>query len=61
MKIVYNIYVPSELSAGLRSVSDTVTVIVESGMPGGSKGEFQEHIKKSLEEWYDGGAVIEVK
>lgn len=57
LKITYDVYVPSELSAGLRGFSDTITVTVESGDPGGTKEEFIEHIRESLAEWYDGATI----
>lgn len=53
----FSVYIPSELSAGIRGFSDTVAVIVYSGDPGGDPGEFEAHIKESLMEWYDGGKV----
>jgi hypothetical protein len=53
----YNICVPSELSAGLRGFNDVVTVIIDSGDAGGNTGEFEEHMRKALLEWYDGGNV----
>ncbi|MDD2869632.1 hypothetical protein [Neomegalonema sp.] len=59
-KMVYDVYVPSEYSAGIRGFTDTVTVIIESGDPGGEKdGEysFVEEMRKFLNEWYDGGKV----
>lgn len=56
-KLVFNIHMPSELSAGLRGFTDTVTIFVESGDPGGVPGEFEEHCKEMLQEWYDGAGI----
>lgn len=53
----YDIYSPSELSAGIRAYSDTVTVTVHSGDIGGLDEEFEEHIRASLREWFDGASV----
>lgn len=36
---------------------DTITLSVESGFPGGSPGEFEDHMLESLKEWYDGYKV----
>jgi hypothetical protein len=33
--------------------SDMVTVIVDSGNPGGDPGEFEEYMKKVLSDWFD--------
>jgi len=46
-----------ELAAGIRGFTDKVTVIVDSGQPGGDEGQFEEWIRASLAEWYDGAAV----
>ena len=52
MTLVFDISVPSELAAGIRGMTDTVTVEVESGDPGGAPGEFESHMKEALEAWY---------
>lgn len=59
MKIQYDIHVPSELSAGLRGVDDTVMIHVQSGEPGGTKGEFIEYMRECLEKWYEGHVICE--
>jgi len=49
---------PGEMSAGIIGFNDTITVIVDSGDPGGEPGEFEEYIREMLNEWYDGGSVV---
>ena len=62
MKTVkYDIYMPSELAAGLRGFDDTVTITVDSGDPGRGEGEFEEFMRLALAEWYDGAMVRIVK
>ena len=53
----FDIYVPGEYSAGIRGFTDAITVMVDSGDPGGIPGEFEEFIIEALAEWYDGGVV----
>jgi len=43
--------------AGLAFLGDTIALSVESGFPGGSPGEFEDHMLDSLKEWYDGYKV----
>jgi len=40
--------------AGLGFLGDTITLSVESGFPGGSPGEFEEHMIEALQDWYSG-------
>jgi hypothetical protein len=51
MELVFDVYMPSELQAGLRGFTDTIRVTVESGEPGGSRGDFIEHMREALTEW----------
>ena len=60
MKIKYRICVPSDLNAGIRGFSDQVIVEIKSGDPGGEKGEFEKHIRESLNEWYDSGDCVQL-
>lgn len=53
----FSVDMPSELSAGLRGFTDFVTITVESGDPGGEPGEFAQHVRDSLAEWFDGARV----
>lgn len=46
-----------EPAAGIIGFTDTITVIVASGDPGGEEGEFKEHLREILHEWYDGADV----
>jgi hypothetical protein len=57
MKINYDIHHPGERSAGVNAFEDTVTIEIESGDPGGNNGEFAEHMRDSLKEWFDGAKV----
>jgi hypothetical protein len=59
--ITYQIDDPGEPAAGLNSFSDVVTVTVESGDPGGEKGEFVDAMRKFLLAWYDGAKVVLVE
>jgi len=56
-KIKFWINSPSELAAGLHGFTDVISVVVHSGDPGGEGGEFEEHIRQALVEWYDGATV----
>jgi len=57
MEINYYIVFPQELSAGLRGYEEEITILVDSGDPGGEDGEFFNFMKESLEEWFDGAMV----
>jgi len=56
---VYSYFIvhPGERAAGIRSYDETVTVIVQSGDPGGEPEEFHEYMRKVLAEWFDGASV----
>jgi hypothetical protein len=56
----YNFHVEhaGEPGAGINPYNDTVWIEVESGEPGGTFGEFKEHVRQSLADWFD-GAVVE--
>jgi|GEM_PF-3122706 len=54
----FEVCMPGEMSAGIIGFNDTITVIVDSGDPGGEPGEFEEYIREMLNEWYDGGSVV---
>lgn len=56
-KYTFDVYHAGERAAGLHSFTDTVTVAVESGDPGGDAGEFEEFILQTLKDWYDGAGV----
>ena len=59
--LIYEIDSPEELAAGIRGFSDRINIIVESGEPGGEDGEFAQHMRQSLIEWYDGASVSDSK
>lgn len=49
-----------EPDAGVSSYSDKVTVIVQSGNPGGEESgdeSFQEFMRETLAEWFDGASI----
>ena len=54
MEIIFDVNNPGEYEAGILGYSDTVTVRVESGDPGGEPGEFAECMTQALIEWFDG-------
>lgn len=57
----YEIDSPDELDVGLHGFSDEVTVIVDSGEPGGDptgEDSFEEYMRQALIEWYDGAKVV---
>jgi hypothetical protein len=60
-QVTFKINHPGESGAGIRSFSDTITIEIESGDPGGDVGEFEEHLKQTLIEWYDGAKVELIK
>ena len=59
MKLLAVIDHPGEPAAGINSYTEIVTVTVEWD-PGGEPGEFLNHIRECLAEWFD-GAKIEIK
>ncbi len=56
-KLTFIIDHPGEIDAGVWGYTDTVSVEVESGDAGGDAGEFEEHMRESLAEWFDGAKV----
>ena len=57
----YEIDSPDELDVGLHGFRDEVTVIVDSGEPGGDptgEDSFEEYMRQALIEWYDGAKVV---
>ena len=59
--LIFYINHPGEEEAGMRPFSDEIRITVESGEPGGAKGEFTEFMRQSLSDWYDGASVSEEK
>jgi len=53
----YHIENPGERVAGLNSYTDTVTITIESGFPGGKPGEFDHYMQECLAAWYEGSKV----
>jgi len=56
----YTFYIdmPSDMSAGLHGFTDKLTIILESGDPGGEEGEFETFMRECLNEWYEGASVM---
>lgn len=54
---VFQVEHPGEPGAGIIGFTDTVTVTLDSGNPGGDEGEFEEDIRSYLAEWFDGAGV----
>lgn len=61
MELEFDVIHHGDALAGLRHYNDTVTVCVRSGDPGGEDGEFEEHIRQAIAEWFDGAAVQPAK
>jgi hypothetical protein len=66
LTLTFDVEHPGELQAGIRAYSDRVTVIVDSGDPGGQRAtnlreetswEFAEEMQRFLLAWFDGAAV----
>ncbi len=55
-KMKYYIEHPGEMGAGLHPYTESVTVDVGHDA-GGEDGEFEEHMRACLAEWFDGAAV----
>lgn len=60
-KLKYSVYMPSELSPGLRGFNDFITITIDSGDPGGLKDEFADYFLESLKDWYSGATVKRVQ
>lgn len=58
MKITFTITHPGEIGAGIRPFTDSATVELLSGHPGGDPGEFEEHLRSALADWFDGATVV---
>ena len=55
--LIFDVYDPGENASGIVGFADTVTVMVESGDPGGDVGDFDNAMLEALKEWYDGAGV----
>jgi hypothetical protein len=55
--VTFHISYHGEIAAGFNGYSDEITVTCKSGEWGGSPGEFEEHMRNCLSEWYDGATV----
>lgn len=49
----YVVHCPGDMSVGLFPFNDKITVVVESGNPGGDEGEFQQDMQQFLKDWFD--------
>lgn len=59
-KFVYAIEQPGEPGAGISPFTDTVIVLLESGNTGDDPNDFNEHLKLTLRNWYDGAKVSKI-
>ena len=57
MKLVFDVHNPGDSAAGISPYTDQVTVELASDNPGGESGEFEEYIRGSIAEWFDGAKV----
>ena len=55
----FDVYLPNELSAGIRAYSNTITIKCEFD-PTGEEGEFQKYMQTCLSEWFDGAKVTDI-
>jgi hypothetical protein len=56
-EFVFVINHSGEHAAGILPFSDSITIHVTSGDPGGEDGEFEDFMRNALKEWYDGAGV----
>ena len=56
-KLIFEVSGINDPAAGVVTYGDTITVTVESGDPGGEKGEFEAEITGFLADWYDAVVV----
>lgn len=54
---VFDIHSLGDGAAGLSGYTEKVTVVLDSGNPLGERGEFEEHIRSSLADWFDGATI----
>jgi hypothetical protein len=57
MRLTFDVIQPSELEAGTTGFTERITVVVDSGDPGGNSGEFERELCGFLREWYDGAKI----
>lgn len=57
LNIEYRIVRHGERGAGIRPYTQTITVTVKSGDPGGEPEEFAEELQSFLADWFDGAEV----
>jgi len=53
----FDVYSSGDAAAGLSGYTEKVTVVLDSGSPFGEPGEFEEHLRSSLADWFDGATV----
>ena len=59
--ICFDINDRGDMDAGIWGFTDVVSINIESGDPGGAKGEFEAFMRDALLDWYDGATVIHRK
>jgi len=57
-RLLFDVYVPGEISAGLRDHEERIIVEFGSGDPLGEPGEFAKEMTAFLREWYDTRGVV---
>jgi len=57
LTLIFDIEHGGEIGAGILPYTDVVKIIVESGDPGGERGEFRGFMDGTLSEWFDGAEV----
>jgi hypothetical protein len=59
--ILFSVKHCGEEFAAIRPYTEQVTILIDSGDPGGAPGEFEDHMQSSLSQWYDGATVTRKK
>lgn len=55
--MLFDIEHKGEPAAEIIGYSDRVEITIESCDPGGEPGEFEQHMKEALAEWFDGAEI----
>jgi hypothetical protein len=57
LKLEYVVLWSPELGAGTYGGEENITIIIESGDPGGEPGDFAESLKDFLKNWFDASVI----
>lgn len=55
--LIFAVDCPGELAAGISPYTNTVTIMVSYDPGGYEDRDFAKHMRKSLEEWFEGAKV----